>query len=344
MTADTPVPHAPRPVVALTMGDPAGIGPELCLQMLTDTRVAACCQPVLFGNAQLLRRIAHACSLAVSETVVTLAQWMSKPEAQPGLIVEVPGIRDEAIQSGQSSAAGGKAAYLCLEAATLEALAGRVAAVVTAPLSKASLNLAGVPFPGHTQILGRLTGTQEYCMMLASDRITTSLVTTHTALASVPGALTTKGILNAIRLTQQAMQRIGRRTPRLAICALNPHAGEEGMFGAEEQRFIVPAIRAARDEGMHIDGPLPPDTAFLPDRLARTDAYICMYHDQGLIPFKMLAFEVGVNVTLGLPIIRTSPDHGTAFDLAWTGRANPSSMREAILYAVRLAGRSGPTA
>jgi 4-hydroxythreonine-4-phosphate dehydrogenase len=173
-------------------------------------------------------------------------------------------------------------------------------------------------------------------MMLASEHITTSLVTTHTALAKVPALLTRERILDVIRLTASAMKSLRNREPRLTVCGLNPHGGESGLLGNEERDIINPAVNQAQSEGFLVEGPLPPDTAFLPNRISNTDAYICMYHDQGLIPFKMLAFEVGVNVTLGLPIVRTSPDHGTAFDLAWTGRASPSSMRAAILYAARL--------
>jgi 4-hydroxythreonine-4-phosphate dehydrogenase len=336
MTTHLTPSERPLPVIALTLGDPAGIGPELCLRMLSDPAVLAHCQPVVFGESRLLQWVATACRLPPPAEAMPYARWVKAPVARPGLVIDVPGVDGTATVPGKSSAAGGRIAYLCLEIATHEALAQRVAGVVTAPLSKASLSQAGVPFPGHTEILARLTGTTRYCMMLASEKITTSLVTTHTALASVPSELSAEGIVNTIQLTHAAMKRVGHASPRLVVCALNPHAGEDGLFGAEEQRFIEPAIRRARHDGLQVEGPVPPDTAFLPERLARTDAYICMYHDQGLIPFKMLSFEVGVNVTLGLPIVRTSPDHGTAFDLAWSGRANPSSMREAVLYAVRL--------
>jgi 4-hydroxythreonine-4-phosphate dehydrogenase len=257
----------------------------------------------------------------------------------PDRVVDLACVSANEVVPGQVSAACGTAAYRCVEAALREVRAGSVAGLVTAPLNKQALHLAGIPHPGHTEILAALTGTRRYCMTLASDRITTSLVTTHTSLASVPGTLNTTAILEVIRLTAAAMWRLRGRPPRLAVCALNPHGGENGLFGDEESRHIAPAVAQARAEDLDIEGPLAPDTAFLPSRLDRTDAYICMYHDQGLIPFKMLAFETGVNITLGLPIVRTSPDHGTAFDIAWTGKANPGSMRQAILYAARLAGR-----
>ncbi len=323
-----------RPVIGLTMGDPAGIGPELCLMMLRDAQVLAHSIPVIFGETGLLQRVAKAAHLPLPDSALPLSRWTTA--TPPPAVVEIEGGTLDGIRPGVLSAAGGDAAYRYVEAATREAMAGRLAAIVTAPLNKESLHLAGVPFPGHTEMLAHLTRTNRYAMMLASDKIVTSLVTTHTALSTVPAALSTARILDVILLTHQAMLRLRRGTPRITVCALNPHAGEHGLFGTEEQTLIEPAIRQARQDGIQIEGPLPPDTAFLPDRIARTDAYVCMYHDQGLIPFKMLAFEVGVNVTLGLPLIRTSPDHGTAFDIAWTGRANPSSMREAILYAARL--------
>jgi 4-hydroxythreonine-4-phosphate dehydrogenase len=175
-------------------------------------------------------------------------------------------------------------------------------------------------------------------MMLASDALTVSLVTTHTALAAVPRLLTPERIVDVIRLTADAMRRLGRRSPRIVVCGLNPHGGEGGLFGREEITAIRPAVQRARRSGLNVEGPLPPDTAFLRERRRATDAYVAMYHDQGLIPFKMLAFDRGVNVTLGLPIVRTSPDHGTAFDIAWKGKASPNSMIQSVLLALRLAG------
>jgi len=311
-----------KPVIALTMGDPAGVGPELCLRMLADPDVLACSMPVIFGDVRLLKRVATSTGLPLPASTT---------------IHDIPCEGMDAVIPGKLSPACGSAAFHCIEAAIQAAMAGRVKAIVTAPLNKESLHLAGVPYPGHTEMLTHLTGAKRTCMMLSSEKITTSLVTTHTSLASVPGKLNITAILDTIHLTAETMRRLRRHEPRLVVCALNPHAGEHGLFGNEEALFIEPAVAQARLEGLSIEGPLPPDTAFLPDRLANTTAHICMYHDQGLIPFKMLAFETGVNITLGLPITRTSPDHGTAFDIAWTGKANPTSMRQAVLYAVKLA-------
>ena len=324
-----------KPLIALTMGDPAGVGPELCLRMLVDKDVRSYSIPVIFGDAGLLRRVAPLVRLRIPREVITLENFQKSSIKEPTLVnIPCPGM--DSVAPGRVSPVCGAAAYRCLETAILEAMAGRVNAIATAPLNKDALSLAGISDPGHTEILARLTNSPRPCMMLASEKITTSLVTTHTSLASVPGKLSVETILNVIRLTAETMERLRRKTPNLVVCGLNPHSGEHGLFGDEEHRLIQPAIAQAREEGFSVEGPLPPDTAFLPDRMARTSAYICMYHDQGLIPFKMLAFESGVNITLGLPITRTSPDHGTAFDIAWKGLANSGSMRQAILYAVQL--------
>ena len=218
---------------------------------------------------------------------------------------------------------------------------GRIDAIATAPLNKESLHAAGVPFPGHTEILASRTNAPRNCMMLTSEAITCSLVTVHVGYRDVPALLTTESIRDTIELTAEAMRRIRGRAPRLLVCGLNPHAGEHGLFGnGEEERIIAPAIEDARALGIDVRGPLPPDTAFLPKYRAACDAYVCMYHDQGLIPLKALAFEEAVNVTLGLPIVRTSVDHGTAFDIAWKGIADASSFVRAVKLATKLCGRA----
>jgi 4-phospho-D-threonate 3-dehydrogenase / 4-phospho-D-erythronate 3-dehydrogenase len=210
--------------------------------------------------------------------------------------------------------------------------------VTTAPLHKEALRAAGVAFPGHTEIYAQRTGASRACMMLTCPQITCSFVTVHVGYRDVPGLLSVARVLDVIELTAEFVRQTCSRNPKLVVCGLNPHAGEHGIFGErEEERFILPAIDAARSAGMSIEGPLPPDTAFLPARRQSTDAFICMYHDQGHIPLKMLAFDEAVNVTLGLPIIRTSVDHGTALDIAWQGRANPNSLFEAVRLAADLA-------
>jgi 4-hydroxythreonine-4-phosphate dehydrogenase len=311
-----------RPAIAVTMGDPAGIGPEVCLKAIRDPRVLDACAPIVYGSAAVLEAAAEACGTALESR---------------SSVVDCAGIDAGDVKPGRTSAACGRAAAACIRAAVKAALDGEVEAVVTAPISKEAFGLAGIPYPGHTEMLADLTGAWRYAMMLASDRIVVTLATIHMAYAHVPSALSTDGLLDAMELTVDALRRLGLAAPRLVVCGLNPHGGEGGMFGREEIDIIEPAVRAGRARGWNVVGPLPPDTAFVPERLKTADAHIAMYHDQGLIPFKMLAFGEGVNITLGLPIVRTSPDHGTAFDIAWQGKASAGSMVQAILWALRLA-------
>ena len=310
------------PRIAVTMGDPAGVGPELCLRLLADARVRSYCTPVVFGDAAILRRA---------------ARHLGWPEPATSDVNDLRAMNAEAVKPGAVSAACGAAAYRYITTAIDAALAGRVDAICTAPIHKEALHAAGVPYPGHTEILAERTRAERSCMMLTADAITCSLVTVHVGYREVPGLLTTEGVLTTIELTAAAMERMRGRAPRLLVCGLNPHAGEHGLFGdREEERIIAPAVEAARAKGIDVGGPLPPDTAFLPKYRKTADAYVCMYHDQGLIPLKALAFEDAVNVTLGLPIVRTSVDHGTAFDIAWQGVADPSSLFRAVELAAKL--------
>jgi 4-hydroxythreonine-4-phosphate dehydrogenase len=217
------------------------------------------------------------------------------------------------------------------------ALLGEVQAVVTAPLNKAAMNLAGIFENGHTEILAKATNTDRYALMLYSERLACVFATCHQSLASVPGSLTKERVLEVAALMNEALLAIRGKKPRLGLLALNPHAGEGGLFGREESEILEPAVALAHDCGIDLSPPIPPDTAFTPSAIGNYDGYVCLYHDQGGIPFKMLSFEDGVNITLGLPIIRTSVDHGTAFDIAWKGAASPSSLLAAIKLATRLA-------
>jgi 4-hydroxythreonine-4-phosphate dehydrogenase len=310
------------PRIAVTMGDPAGVGPELCLRALADSGVRQVCTPLVYGDLTVLSEVAQRCGLL--------------PPGQES-VVDFTRIAPGDFTPGEVSPVCGAASFAYIDRAIRDALDGKVDAICTAPINKEALHAAGIEYPGHTEILTDLTQAPRVCMMLTSDEITCSLVTAHVGLHEVPGLLTVPKILDAIELTVLTMRKLRGREPRLSICGLNPHAGEKGLFGRrEEEEIIAPAAELARSQGIVIDGPLPPDTAFLPDRRRETDAYICMYHDQGLIPLKMLAFDTGVNVTLGLPIVRTSVDHGTAFDIAWQGKASATSMFEAIKLAARL--------
>lgn len=327
--------------IAVTMGDPAGIGPEICLGLLAATNVPEDCVPIVFGNAAVLERVASCSGLPRPKCIIGRDRWRSG-----GLAVDRPTVLDlgeisaEAVEPGVVNAVTGLASYRYIEAAISAAVQGHVDAVVTGPIHKEALQAAGIDYPGHTEIFTTRTGTARSCMMLTSDQITCSLVTTHVGYRDVPQLLGVSRILEVIELTAEAMQRIRGREPRLLVCGLNPHAGEHGLFGdGEEEKLIAPAVAAARGNGIDVRGPLPPDTAFLPQHREATDAYVCMYHDQGLIPLKALAFDTAVNVTLGLPIVRTSVDHGTALDIAWTGKAQISSLVQAVRLAAILARR-----
>ncbi len=321
------------------MGDPAGIGPEVCLRLLADRGVTAHCTPIVFGDAGVLERVARHCGLPMPPRVLSAAQGpAAAPLAPLPAILDLGAIEAASVRPGEVSQATGAASYRYIESAIQAALMGQVDAIATGPIHKEALHRAGIPHPGHTEILADQTGCDRYCMLLTCAEISCSFVTTHVGYRDVPALLSVDRILEVIELSADAMQRIRHRPPKLAVCALNPHGGEHGLFGdREEERIIQPAIAAARRRGIQVEGPLPPDTAFLPARRAEIDCFVCMYHDQGHIPLKALAFDVAVNVTLGLPIVRTSVDHGTALDVAWHGTAGATSMIEAVKLATRLA-------
>ena len=326
------------PHIAVTMGDPAGIGPEICLRLLANAEVARVCAPVVFGDVRVLRRVGEKLALPLTATVIGEGDWSARCRGLCGpAVLDLARIAPEDFVPGHMSAACGEAAFQYVLAGIAAGLAGEVEAVSTGPLNKEAMHAAGHKYPGHTEIFAERMKADRSCMMLTSAELTCALVTTHAGLQEVAGLLTTARILEVIELTAAAMARLRGRAPKLAACGLNPHAGEHGLFGQrEEERIILPALEAARAQGLAIEGPLPPDTAFLPSRRAATDAFICMYHDQGLIPLKALAFDSAINITLGLPIVRTSVDHGTAFDIAWQGKANANSLFEAVLLAAKL--------
>lgn len=310
-----------RPL-AITGGDCAGIGPEI-----TARALAAFPEEhfVVYTNHALFARACAAAGVPVPDS--PNIAWRDLPLACP---VEV-------IRPGENQAATGELAYACVTAAGQDALAGRVRGIVTAPFSKAALHLAGhTDVPGHTELLARLCGREEATMAFFAPGLAMALATIHCALRDVPGLITEPRLLRVFRDFADALTRLHGRRPRIGVLALNPHAGEDGAFGDEEARVLTPAIAAARPWA-DFEGPLVPDTAMTPAAGAdRFDGFVAMYHDQGLIPFKRAAFEEGVNTTLGLPFVRTSPDHGTAFALAWQGRASAQSMVAAIRKAREL--------
>lgn len=328
-----------KPLIAITMGDPAGVGPEICLQLLANAEVAAIATPVVFGDARLLARCARQLKLPAPKRIVSEIEW---PEVCGSLsepaVLDIFGFDAAEFTPGQVSGRTGAASFTYIEKSIQAALAGQVAAVATAPINKEALRAAGIMYPGHTEMFAEKMASERSCMTFFSPVMICSLVTVHIGYQEVVPALNSARILEVIELTAAAVQRHLGRKPRLAVCGLNPHAGEHGLFGQrEEETIIEPAIQAARAKGMTIEGPLPPDTAFIAAKRKTVDAYICMYHDQALIPLKALAFDTAVNTTLGLPVPRTSVDHGTACDIAWQGKANGQSLVEAVKLAARLA-------
>jgi 4-hydroxythreonine-4-phosphate dehydrogenase len=331
--------------IALTLGDPAGIGPELILRACADRQALPPVDLLVYGNVAILRRVSDASGIPFPEasffvlSPAELASGRLPPRGMNGL-VDFPFAEAGGLSPGKVQACCGRMAAAWISAAAADVLHGKADAVVTAPINKEALHAAGVPFPGHTEMLASLTGAASPCMAFDSPKLFISLATIHEAIRDVPRLLTSGRIARVIRLTAAACGKRAGRKPRVGVLALNPHAGEHGLFGDEEARAIGPAIAACRAEGLDVSGPLVPDTAFtwlLAGRPAPFDGYVAMYHDQALILFKAAAFDSGVNVTLGLPIVRTSPDHGTAFDIAWRGKASPASLLSAIRLAVRLA-------
>ncbi len=327
-----------RPRIAVTMGDPAGVGPEICLDLLNNAEITAQCTPIIFGSAAVLKKCADATGRPRPQTIID--RDALKTTDTPA-VLDFKNLNLDNFTPGEVSRATGQASYDYIIAAIDTALADEVDAVATAPIHKEALNSAGITHPGHTEIFAERTNADRSCMMLTSEQLTCSLVTVHVGYGEVPGLLSIDRIVEVIDLTRTAMRRIRNlpdgQEPRLIVCGLNPHAGEGGLFGNnEEENFILPAIERARADGAIIEGPLPPDTAFIDWRREQTDAHICMYHDQGLIPLKTLAFDRAINITLGLPIVRTSVDHGTALDIAWQNKANPRSLFEAVSLAARL--------
>jgi 4-hydroxythreonine-4-phosphate dehydrogenase len=320
------------PKIAVTTGDPAGIGPEVCLHLLNNEEIAKICTPIVFGDLSVLERAASECGLSLPSSIITKLE-----DAEGPCLLDFDSITQADYQTGAINAATGQAGYNYVTAAIDAALAGKVDAVTTGPLNKEALKMAGIPFPGHTEIFADRTKSQRACMLQYSEEVRCVFVTTHVGYSEVPKLLTEERILDVIEMCAEAMERIRGSKPKLLCCGLNPHAGENGLFGdGEEEKIIAPTLQIARDRGIDITGPLPPDTVFLPARRKEYDCVVCMYHDQGHIPLKALAFDTAVNTTLGLPIIRTSVDHGTALDIAGKGIANPSSLFSATKLAVQL--------
>ncbi len=325
------------PLIAITLGDPAGIGPEIIVKALRRAEVYARCRPLVVGDARILRRAAgwvDAGDLAFDAVAQPAAGRFA-----PGWItlLDLGNADPTQIDAGRLSAAGGRAAVEYVFCACDLALAGAVDAVVTAPLNKEAIHLAGfTQYAGHTELLAERTGAGRVSMLLTGPRLRVVHVSTHVSLAEAIRRVTAERVGQVIELAQRSCLALGVAQPRIAVAGLNPHASENGLFGHEEEREIWPAICAARDRGLNVTGPLPPDTVFLRALKGEFDIVVAMYHDQGHIPMKVLSFDSGVNVSVGLPIIRTSVDHGTAFDIAGSGKASEESLLAAIEVAVKM--------
>ena len=334
------------PVLALTMGDPCGIGPEIIVR----AAAAGLGGPaVVIGDVAVMRRAVAQCGLLLP--IAEVDEIGDAPAAPPGSLAvwQPPGLLDGAspahrladLSMGRVDARAGAAAARCIEAGARLALAGKVSALVTAPIHKEALSAAGVNFPGHTEMLQAAAGGVPVRMMLANKELRVVLVTIHVSLRRAIEALDFEAVLGTLRIAHRAAASWGMTAPRIAVAGLNPHAGEGGLFGDEELRFITPAVAAARAEGIAASGPYAPDTVFMrarnaPGHPGEFDMVVAMTHDHGLIPVKYLGVAEGVNVTLGLPFVRTSPDHGTAFDIAGRGIADPASLLSAVSMARRL--------
>jgi 4-hydroxythreonine-4-phosphate dehydrogenase len=331
--------------IVLTLGDPTGVGPEIIVKALIEGAFDHLSRPLLVaGDPAVLQRAAAvlgaSCTMAATPERVRL----SFAPGQHILEVEpLSSLNVERVVYGRPDVDCGHAMVRYIEWACDQCRSGQAAAMVTAPINKAAIHAAGYDFPGHTELLADRCGVDKVVMMLGGEKLKVCLVTTHMALAEVPRALTTAEILETIRITDASFRRFfGLARPRIAVLALNPHAGESGLFGDEETRLIEPAIAAAQQEGIAAGGPHSADTLFHFAVHGSCDAVVCMYHDQGLIPLKLLHFEDGVNVTLGLPIVRTSVDHGTAYDLAGTGKASAESLVAAVKMAEHMAAYQQP--
>ena len=329
-----------HPVLGVTMGDPAGVGPEIIARAAAEPAVRATARPVVIGAASAMQEalalVGSRLSLHRVQTVAD-CRWA----ADTLEVLDLGNVDMTALPRGEVSAAAGRAAYEYIERAVTLAKRREIDAIVTAPVNKEALAAAGVQHSGHTEILAQLTDTRDFAMLLMGKELRVIHVTTHVALRRVPELVTRERVLRTIRLAQRTLDGLGRPRGRIAVCGLNPHAGEDGLFGDEEKTAIMPAIEAARADGLDVTGPLPADTLFSRARGGEFDIVVAMYHDQGHIPVKTLGFEYdeaskkwtglsGVNVTIGLPFLRVSVDHGTAFDRAWKGIANHESMVEAL--------------
>jgi len=338
-----------KPILGITMGDPSGNGPELSVKALEQEHVYDICRPVVIGDAGTIEKAARE-AIRRQDIVIHPVSCIGECLFKPGTIdvYDLHNVEIEKLKIGKVDAMSGDAAFTSVKKAIELAMSGEIDATVTNALNKEALNLAGHHYAGHTEIYADLTGTKDYSMMLAEENLRVVHVSTHVSLREACDRVKKDRVLKVIELAHNACKRLGISEPRVAVAGLNPHAGENGLFGREEIEEITPAIEAAKEKGINVDGPFPPDTIFAKAHGGLYDIVVAMYHDQGHIPLKVLGFQYdretgkwkavrGVNITLGLPIIRSSVDHGTAFDQAWQGSSSELSLISAIEYGVMLA-------
>lgn len=333
-----------KPLIAITMGDPSGVGPEIIVKALEEPSLREGADLLVLGDRQAMERALSVCGSGLTLTLVDDPAQAADMEPATLPLLAISDLSSSDMPYGKPSERAGDAVCRYIRRAAELCLTGAVAAMATAPISKESLNRAGHHYHGHTELLAELCRSDDFVMMLAGDILRVSLVTIHEALADVPRLITTEQVLKTIRVTAAGVAPLcGRQHPRIAVLSLNPHCGEGGLFGDEEERSIIPAIRQAQAEGLDVSGPFSADTFFYfaVQEPPPWEAVVAMYHDQGLIPLKMRHFDDGINITLGLPIIRTSVDHGTAYNLAGSGTASSASMKAAIRTAARLAANHG---
>ena len=323
-----------KPIIGITMGDPSGIGPEIINKLFFDERALSICNPLILGDPTVLSKYNF------NSILIREIDSLNEAKFTPGTmnVLKISGVNLADFVPGKPTIAGGIAMVKYILTAVEMCVKGQIAAMVTCPLNKALMNKAGYNYQGHTQLISHLTDTEDYAMMLAGEKLRVTLVTIHCALKDVPKKINQYNILKTIKITASALQKdFGIKHPRIAVAALNPHAGEEGLFGDEETLIIRPTVKKAIEQGYDVSGPLPADTLYPKAVSGDFDAVVNMYHDQGLIPLKLLYFNDGVNITLGLPIIRTSVDHGTAYDIAGKGIADHNSLVAAVMMASEIA-------
>lgn len=319
------------------MGDPCGIGPEIILKALQSPGIKNIAHYVIIGNEGVVDHTAKVLKIPIAYRTISHISEIEDGR-QPLSLVSIGNFKSNFIKQKKATAEGGELSVQCVIRGINLAMSGHIGALVTAPICKEAIHLGGYGYPGHTEMLQIFSGAKRVVMLMVGGKLRVAFVTTHIALKDVPQLITVEDVLGTIAISNNNLrQYFGIKKPKIAVCGLNPHAGEEGIFGDEERKVIIPAVEKAKKKGIQCDGPVSADTIFYKALKGACDAVVAIYHDQGAIPLKLHAFETGVNITLGIPFIRTSPDHGTAYDIAGKGIADPHSMMEAIKTAARMA-------